>query len=147
MKLIRYINYYVQCFSIVLLILGGLLATIFKEHMNEIYLEDIGIMVLIVTPIYLGLFQIMFSFFSVLIYRTKSVFKHHLAYSILFFVLVGLVSYGIEEHFYSDAFEMYVNDNRILVGIIGGSIPVVLLIYYYTITFDKLNPYKLYKEL
>jgi hypothetical protein len=127
-----------------LLVVAFLLATIFEDFLVD-SIEYFGLLVMLSVLLYTGFYQIIFSFFSVLIYRSKSVFRNHLLGSIIFFVLVGLVSYGIEEHFYNDSLERFVKDNEILVGVLSGLVPVGLLIYYYSISFDRLNPYKLYR--
>ncbi|PCJ67156.1 MAG: hypothetical protein COA58_02230 [Bacteroidetes bacterium] len=145
MKLIRYINYIVQWISIIGLVAGFLMATVFEGFLEDYHPDDIGVIVGFVVLIYSWFYQLIFSLVSVLFYRKKSLFFKHLIFSFLYALFYATVLFLITEEIINDTFLGDV-DSTIAYLLLLLSPSLVSLIYFYKLTFTILSPFKIYKD-
>ena len=141
MKFIQYLNYFVQLVSVAVLVIASLMLTALKDFSGG----DSGdtIIVLLISLLFIGFYQLLFSFISILVNRSRSLFRYHLLGTVLFFFVFAVLSYLVYTNIIDNSVMAYFDRNEIYSGIAFFAIPIGLFVYFCFISFMKLNPFKI----
>ena len=138
MKLIKYINYFLQVINVLVLIFLGLTLTVFKDFVGE---KEDFIFALLIALLLIGIYQLIFSILSLLAKGARSFFNYHLLGSALFFLVFGILVWLVDAGVIDYSVMEYFDRNEVYSGVAFFAIPICLFIYFCFITFIKLSPF------